>query len=213
MRRELPIAITILVGLLMVLKFFFESVPWIYAAADEMEKWGMVIGAFAYVLGGLNLLRVNGRVIVRGGGEAPYKAALVAALVAMTAVGLVEFHLPGRRELGEGTIFHWFYRYAFTPLSAAMFALLAFFIASAAFRAFRARNLHATLLLAAGVTVMLGRVPLGNLLTGGIAGEAQRWIMNNPSLAGQRAIIIGAALGMVAAGLRILLGIDRPYLE
>ena len=79
--------------------------------------------------------------------------------------------------------------------------------------AFRARNLQATLLLAAGVIVMIGRVPLGNLLTSNWAGKIQAWIMQGPSLAGQRGIIIGVALGLDATGLRIILGIDRPYLE
>ena len=61
-----------------------------------------------------------------------------------------------------GSYIKWFYNYVYTPLSATMFALLAFFVASASYRAFRIRNFEATLLLVAGVLLMLGRVPLGN---------------------------------------------------
>jgi len=61
-----------------------------------------------------------------------------------------------------GSYVKWIYQYIYTPLSATMFALLAFFVASASYRAFRIRNFEATLLLVAGVLLMLGRVPLGN---------------------------------------------------
>jgi hypothetical protein len=99
-----------------------------------------------------------------------------------------------------------------------MFALLAFFIASAAFRAFRIRTTEATLLAVAALIVMMGRVPLGGVLTAGLPRELRvetlaQWILDVPQNAANRAILIGAALGVMATGLRVILGIERSYLS
>jgi hypothetical protein len=92
-----------------------------------------------------------------------------------------------------------------------MFALLAFYIASAAFRAFRIRSFEAMLLAVAAVLVMLGRVPIGEAIWNGLPKIAD-WIMNVPNNAAKRAILIGAALGAIATGLKVILGLERNYL-
>jgi len=91
-----------------------------------------------------------------------------AAEEAVLALGSTEQVVPvdwGAHVQTDGSLFQWMFKYIFSPLSATMFALLAFFVASASFRAFRARNLEASLLLVAGIIIMLGRVPVGSLIS------------------------------------------------
>jgi hypothetical protein len=111
----------------------------------------------------------------------------------------------------EGRVFVWLYDHVFAPCNATMFALLAFFVASAAFRAFRARNVEAGLLLGGAILVMLGRVPVGRLISENLPSIAQ-WILDVPNNGSRRAIMMGAAIGAIATGLRILLGIERSHL-
>ncbi|MDA3871055.1 MAG: hypothetical protein PF551_01720 [Candidatus Marinimicrobia bacterium] len=122
----------------------------------------------------------------------------------------------------NNTYFAWIFKNVFTPLSATMFALLAFFVASASYRAFRVRNLEATILLVAGIIIMIGRVPLGVFITNWIPKTSifsflrleilQEWIYQYPNAAGARAIMIGIGLGIVGTSLRVILGIEKSFL-
>ncbi len=213
MKREVPLFLTAVIGIFMILSFFIPhqlvSVP-----AQFIQLTAVIVEAFGYVLGGANVLRVN---LVAIGRREPgwiYKLLLVISLVATVTIGAIEgqgFLDPGRRS-------RWIYDTLYSPMSATMFALLAFFIASAAFRAFRVRTAEAAWLAAAALIVMIGRVPIGDALTGFLPqsmqlSTLQEWIMEVPQNAAKRAILMGAALGIMATGLRVILGIERSYLS
>lgn len=120
----------------------------------------------------------------------------------------------------QGTPFWWLYEYAFKPLTATMFAMLAFYVASAAFRAFRAKNIEATLLLGTAFIILLGRTFAGVWLTAWLPDSVSGLriekltvqIMQVFNTAGSRAIMIGIALGIASTSLKVLLGVDRSYL-
>lgn len=104
---------------------------------------------------------------------------------------------------------------------ATMVSLLAFFVATASFRAFRVRSWETALLMGAAFVVMLGNVPICNTLNQWLAGFGlgfidiagmKEWLMSVPNSAAQSAILIGAVLGYMASALKILLGIDRSWL-
>jgi len=213
MKREFPLLVTALIGFFMILSFFVPhqavSVP-----ADFLQGCAVIVVAFGYVLGGANVLRVNFDGIYKRQEGWPYKIVLVAALLAMVIIGAVE----GKGFQGDGTRFTWMYNRLYSPMAATMFALLSFFIASAAFRAFRIRTFEAGLLAAAALIVMIGRVPIGDWMTGWLPASVrlshiQEWIMDNPQNSAKRAILIGAALGVMATGLRVILGLERSYLS
>jgi len=212
MKRELPLLMTAVIGLFMLLSFFVPhhlvSVP-----ADFLQQCAVIVVAFGYVLGGANALRVNLEGIARRQPDWMYKLVLVASLVLTVVIGILE----GRHWQDTHTISMFLYNQVYSSMQGTMFALLAFYIASAAFRAFRIRTVEAGLLAAAALIVMLGRVPIGDWFTGWLppalrASAVQDWIMNVPQNAAKRAVLMGAALGVMATGLRVILGIERSYL-
>ena len=122
------------------------------------------------------------------------------------------------REFGKP--FQWLYEFTFIPLTATMFSMLAFFVASAAFRAFRAKNFEAFLLLGTAFIILLGRTFAGVFLTGWLPDALAGLRIENLTVdimrvfntAGNRAIMIGIALGIVSTSLKVILGVDRSYL-
>ena len=186
MKREIPMLITVIAGLGYLLFFFIPH--WPFNMIGEMfQNWLIIIAAFAILLGVGSLIKVHGNRISRKTEGWPFSIILLGALFTNALLGIF-------LGIEAGTPYDYIFKNFYTPMGSTMFSLLAFFIASAAFRAFRAQSKEATMLLVAAFFVMLGRVPLGEWLWTGFPDIAD-WIMNVPTTAGQRAIMIGAALG------------------
>jgi hypothetical protein len=103
---------------------------------------------------------------------------------------------------------------ALQSLDATMFSIIAFYITSAAYRAFRIRSLEATLLLVTAIIVMLGQITVGQMLTAWLPKEfhvevIRNWILTKVNAPATRAIAVGLGIGSLAVGLRIWLGLER----
>jgi len=213
MRREIPLFITGIVGIVYILQYFVPHTPF-----DKVEHlfsdWLSIIVACAIWLGALNLLKLKIIEVSKHKKDWQYAIVIIISWLLMAGIGIAEG--PSFQE--PGTKFDWLYNNVYTPLSATMFAMLAFYVASASYRAFRARNFQATLLLIAAFLVLSGRVLFDELLLGFMPADwkvlstISDFIMQVLNTAGMRAILIGIALGTVSTSLRIILGIERSYL-
>ena len=203
-QRTLPVLITFVFGVALVLQYYIPH-PASESFLQEMSVWNQIIAGFAIVLGVGSLLSAHYLKIKHQESGWGYSGVLFMSMFVMFGTGL---WAEGK---AEGTVFGWLYDYVLVALQGTMFSLLAFFVASAAYRAFRARSLEATILLGAAVVVMAGRVPLGEYLLPGI-GQLSDWIMSVPNTAAQRGILIGVSLGGIAISIKIIFGIERAYL-
>ena len=125
--KWLPTAIAIAVGLVTLLDFFF-TLPLLNAVGAAFKQWTIILTAFALLLGLVNLLQVHlTRIIRRNEASAGYSAIVVSTAVIVFAIGLW-FGLPSNPLT-------WIFDNLYTPLQGAFFALVAFFLATAAYRA------------------------------------------------------------------------------
>jgi VanZ family protein len=186
------------------------------ALEPQILSWVTIVGGFTLLLGVVSIVRVNFAAVQRRKPGWGYKLVTLISIFIMAIPAVLPSNLSTLFGTQTGSIYDWLFNYIDAPMMSTMFAMLAFYIASAAFRAFRARNAEATLLLVTAVLVMLWRIPMGELLLKNIHETIpdliNSYIMNGANLAVQRGIIVGAALGAAAMSLRIMLGIERTYM-
>lgn len=201
MKREGPIALTILVGVVYIISVMFAA-PVLEATQKTLDDWYTIVTGFICLVGVVSLTQVHGSRIVQKRNDWFYS-------------GVVLFSLYGYMLLGlfggvENALFNLLYNNVLSVILMTIFSTLTFWIGSAANRAFRAKSLESAILLISAALVMLGKVTLGNFISP-VLPKAANWIMNVPNTAGMRAIEMGSAIGGIVLALRIILGIERNF--
>jgi hypothetical protein len=168
-----------------------------------LVSWAALVAAFALLLGLVNVITVHWRQIKSRRPNAVYSVVLLVSLAVTLVVGAGGLETTGLRFIFD---------YILQPLESTLFALLALFIATAAFRALRVRSFDTFFFVFFAVIVLLGQVPVGIYLWSELP-IIKDWVLDVPTLAGMRGILLGVALGAIATGLRVLMGADRPYVD
>jgi len=187
---------------------------------QHFSVWFSVLAVFAFTLGGVNLMKTHWRKVRDRAADWRYSLITLASFVTVLVVGLAKFGGPPGLQGDVTAPDGWLtgiFETVLSPLHATLYALLAFYISSASFRAFRIRSTASTILLASALIVLLGRIPFGATMTAWLPApltflrmeDLSLWILKVPNTAGQRAIMIGIALGVVAMAMRLIMGAEK----
>ena len=203
-RRIAPVVVATTAGLLVLADFFIDAAV-VDALGLYLIRTASVVTAFALILGLSNVATVHFRKIVNRDKSWGYSVVLLGALAFTLTAG---FLTGGPRSALMRRVFD----SVLFPLEATIFSLLAFFLVAAVYRAFRVKSFESGLFVVFGIIVLLGQMPVGALLWDQLP-IIKDWVLDVPALAGMRGILLGVGLGTAATGMRVLMGIDRPYAE
>ena len=203
MNRRIPQILCFAFGAALFTVYFLS-----HPLANELNlnitvNYWQIIFAFTLIVGVVSFIRITVSNIKRGK-ERPYRIVSLLGLFAMPVLALI-WGIKGDSP------FMWVFEFIQVPMQSTVFALLAFFVASASFRGFRARSAPAAVLLIAALLTLLSRSSLESVIPEFITQLAD-WIRSNPSMAARRAILIGIGLGSLTTSMRVLLGIERTWL-
>ena len=167
MKRQLAYFLVIFIGFITLFGHFINYSPLNNFIDNDATQWFDIISGFAAFLGVINLLQLHLNKISNKKNDWRYSIITLFGFLVMIIFGFIyngSDVAMGPHLKNEGSAFYWMFQNIYLPLGATMFALLAFFVASASYRAFKIRNFEASLLLVSGVFLMIGRVPVGQLI-------------------------------------------------
>jgi len=216
---------------------FVEGVAfWLSDAVPHVSNFANILTAFILGLGIYSIGRIHLRKLLKMQKDWEFSLVLILCIIAMIVFGYLDWIARlgengsklqdeanwGFIQYGKDLLFDGLLQ----TLDAAMFSMIAFFILSAAYRAFRIRSIESTILLAAALIVMVSLMGLivtiqdrtvaslaggdpdhfvNNLKLSVVAG----WIRGNIQTPAIRAIEFGIGIGALAMGLRLWLSLER----
>lgn len=199
LKLRVPMTIGAIIGVVMIIAYFFVAPPIISLSVDFMD-WVIIVAGVMVGIGVINLTLIHGKRVMQKRERWPLSAWLLFFMYFSMIVGLV---------LGEdSTAYQFLFMNVLAPVAPTMWSLLAFFITTAAFRACRARDLTSVLFLISFVFVALKNAPIGGVIWEGFEVGAH-WLEDIPNTAGMRGITIAGGLGALLLGLRVFLGYEK----
>jgi len=238
-KKRIVVTATFVAGLFYVLEYYLPAKsavffwrahhtnpfsPMIFTVGDAVS----VIFGFTFFLAAFSLSLVHGKSIAARRPGYHNSIAFFVAFIMMAVFGLWETYSPDTtlihhigwiRRVTAHQVYDHLFNSMYVPLTATLFSVLSFYMATAAFRAFRIRSAEAAFMMVAAFFCMMGQVPLGMWLTHNLPlhgplshlrMEAMaNWTLGVISMAGLRAVTFGVLVGGLAISLRIWLNLER----
>lgn len=187
----------------MLVSWYFVS-PQANTVATELRNWNTNIGTFSLFVGVLTLFSRYIKDVWNREEYWPYK------LLGLIIIPV--WSIFGAMAGVFSDIYQTAYFNTAITLHVAILGQLMFFMISGAYRTYRIRNFR-TMLFALCTIVIIACNASWLMTPFPIVDKISYWLLNNPSMAGYRAMMITGAFGSIAMGLRILLGLERGALR
>jgi hypothetical protein len=211
-RRQIPILIVLVTALIIMADYFLKLPPidvvtnksWTSTVVTDIQNWGIVLAAFALGFGAVNLTYLHTRHISRRTkGQWPFSIWLLLVIIIFAGTGIATG--------ATSSAYSWLYNSSYFALSATVYSSLGFYMTSGIYRALRARNMESALLLIVGAIAIMRNAP-AIAVAAPIVINMEAWISAIPTTSAQRGIMIGAALGAIALGIRTMIGRETGFL-
>ena len=194
MRKHIPITLGVIVAIIVFLQYFIVH-PLLEISSSTIQLWAIILSSYALLMGlaAVTIYQIKQFMKTRYW----YNALVLVFTYATLIIGLALS--PASTE------YRWIMSNINLPTMMVTASYLAFFISSAAYRAFRVKNFEAAILLFTAIVVMLKNMPLGNALIP-FTLPLGNWLNDFFTLGANRGFTIAFGIGIILAGIKQLMG-------
>lgn len=206
-RRQIPLAITIFLVLIILVKIFFVDPTASYWSLI-FQQWASLASAVSVGLGVIALLSFHIPRLRRMENKPIkfqwfYSLSTIAIMLLFIVVGL---------GLGSGSPqYTWLYNVWYAPISGLICFVSAFYSVTAVYRAFKIRSLEGAALIIPALLIFLYDAPIGPFLFPPL-GPIGVYLFAVINASAYRAGLLSVALGMVFIMIRTVIGRERGYM-
>ncbi len=200
LRAPVSTAVAMGSGILLLLTYAFA----LDSIRATMLGWVVLATAAALIMGMLNLATVHVNKIRGGTRNALYSFVLVVMMFLTFAITLAQG--------AEGEFSRWLFEFVQIPVESSLMAVMAVTLTYASSNLLNRRpDLFSIVFFTVLIFTLLGIGPIFGFNIPLLSDTIQPWITRVLAGAGARGLLIGVALGTIATGLRVLMGVDRPF--
>ena len=214
-RTPISVAIAIGVGIIVLLGYFFGTnasgeITLLGILQSYFLRGAVVVAGVALLVGVSNLTAVHIKRIKQG--ESIYSLITVLALLLTLLVGAYDLGMTYFQGESGLRYTRWIFENIQLPIESSLMAIIAVSLTYAAIRLLSHRlNFMSVVFSVVVIILLVGAIPAVAASDFNILSSIRNWVMSVPVVGGTRGIVLGMAMGIIATGIRILLGTDRPY--
>ena len=214
-RTPISVAIAIGVGIIVLLGYFFGTnasgeITLLGILQSYFLRGAVVVAGVALLVGVSNLTAVHIKRIKQG--ESIYSLITVLALLLTLLVGAYDLGMTYFQGESGLRYTRWIFENIQLPIESSLMAIIAVSLTYAAIRLLSHRlNFMSVVFSVVVIILLVGAIPAISASDFNILSSIRNWVMSVPVVGGTRGIVLGMAMGIIATGIRILLGTDRPY--
>jgi len=202
--RSYMVRIIIIIGILSGLISFYFVSPEAVAVATELQTWNSAAAAWTLFVGIITVFARYVRSIMKRTQYWQYRAYGIVLMVVWVIMGAIVGLYSDLYQTA-------FYSTKIT-LHIAILGQLVFFFTSGVYRTFRMKTFRTAIYAFFAMLLIIGNAPW-MLATFPQVDKLTYWLLENPSMSGERTLALTGGIGGAVLGIRILLGLEKGALR